>query len=230
MTGQNNGRQGSARRHVGPIGRKAIITLAALFVLQVVLASSPIPDWIMEWLSYGDVEPEHQPRYVVVLGHDIPSQAGLINAYYAAEVGQNHTGITYIIAMPTDDDPDDSGPGRIREELVLRGIPASDILLESRGLDTHQQAVFVREMLGDNELNQPLLVVTSPPHMRRAVLCFRKQGFTQVMSLAAKDTFSKVDLGRWVFLRYTFWCRLEWEPTIVRELTALAVYKVRGWI
>ena len=144
MTGQNNGRQGSARRHVGPIGRKAIITLAALFVLQVVLASSPIPDWIMEWLSYGDVEPEHQPRYVVVLGHDIPSQAGLINAYYAAEVGQNHTGITYIIAMPTDDDPDDSGPGRIREELVLRGIPASDILLESRGLDTHQQAVFVR--------------------------------------------------------------------------------------
>jgi uncharacterized SAM-binding protein YcdF (DUF218 family) len=151
-------------------------------------------------------------------------------AYYAAEVGQNHTGITYIIAMPTDDDPDYSGPGRIRKELVLRGIPASDILFESRGLDTHQQTVFVREMLGNNELDQPLLVVTSPPHVRRAVLCFRKKGFTQVMGLAAKDTLCEVDLGGWVFLRYTLWCRLEWEPTIVRELTALALYKLRGWI
>jgi uncharacterized SAM-binding protein YcdF (DUF218 family) len=230
MREHNNSRQGLARRVIGHRGRIAVITLAALFFLQVVVASSPIPDWIMEWLSYSDMEPEHQPRYVVVLGHDIPSQAGLINVYYAAEVGQNHTGITYIIAMPTDDDPDISAPGRIREELVLRGIPASDILFESRGLDTHQQAVFVGKMLGDNELNQPLIVVTSSPHMRRAVLCFRKQGFTHVTGLVAKDAFCEVDLGRWIFLRYTFWCRLEWEPTIVRELIALAVYRLRGWI
>ena len=230
MRGQYKGRQSSARTVVGHIRRKTVIALAALFVLQVVVASSPIPDWIMEWLSYSGMEPEHQPRYVVILGHDIPSQAGLINVYYAAEVGQNHTGITYIIAMPTDDDPDDSSPGRIREELVLRGIPASDILFESRGRDTHEQAVLVREMLGKDELNQPLMVVTSPPHMRRAVLCFRKQGFSQVMGLAAKDTFCEVDFGRWVFLRYVLWCRLEREPTIVRELIALAVYKLRGWI
>ena len=230
MREQESSKQGSAQRIMGRIGRKAVIALAALSVLQVVIASSPIPDRIMEWLSYSDIEPEYQPRYIVILGHDIPSQAGLISVYYAAEVSQNHGGITYIIAMPTDDNPDDSGPGRIREELVLRGIPSSNVLFESRGLDTHQQAVFVREMLGDSELDQPLLVVTSPPHMRRAVLCFRKQGFTQVMGLPAKDTFSDVDLGRWVFLRYTLWCRLEWEPTIVRELTALTLYKLKGWI
>jgi uncharacterized SAM-binding protein YcdF (DUF218 family) len=230
MRRQNIGRQGSARGIVGRIGRKAVIILAAVFVLQVVAASSPIPDWIMEWLSHDGMKLEHQPRFVVVLGHDIPSQTGLISAYYAAEVGHNQAGITYIVGMPTDDDPDSSAPGRIRAELVLRGIPASDILFESRGRDTHQQALFIRKMLGDNELDQPLIVVTSPPHVRRAVLCFRKQGFSQVMGLAAKDALCEVDLGRWVFLRYTLWCRLEWEPTIVRELIALAMYRLRGWI
>ena len=184
----------------------------------------------MEWLSCSVTEAEHDPRYVVVLGHDIPSQAGLICAYYAAESGRDRPGITYVIAMPTDDNPDSSSPGRIRDELVLRGIPRSSILFESAGLDTHQQAVFVRKMLADDALTQPLLLVTSPSHMRRALLCFRKQGFTRLMPLPTHDISSQVDLGPWVFFRYTFWARLEWQATIARELTALVVYKLRGWI
>ena len=113
MRRQNIGRQGSERGIVSRIGRKAFIILAAVLVLQVVVASSPIPDWMMEWLSHDGVELGQQPMFVVVLGHDIPSQTGLISAYYAAEVGQDHSGITYIVGMPTDDNPDSSAPGRI---------------------------------------------------------------------------------------------------------------------
>ena len=230
MTEQDNTRLCSALRIIRFLGRVSVVTLAVLFVLQVVIASSPIPEWLMEWLSVSDDEAEHNPRYVVVLGHDIPSQAGLICAYYAAQSGRDRGGITYIIAMPTDDDPDKSSPGRIRDELVLRGIPRSDILFESTGLDTHQQAVFVRKMLADDALAQPLLLVTSPSHMRRALLCFRKQGFTHMTPLPAYDITSQIDLGPWIFFRYTFWARLEWQARIARELTALVVYKLRGWI
>ena len=229
-TKQDDTRVRSARRIIRRLGRMAVIASAALFALQMVVASCRIPEWFMEWLSCSGMEAEHEPRHVVVLGHDIPSQAGLICAYYAAESGRGRTGITYIIAMPTNDDPDDSSPGRIRDELVLRGIPRSDILFETKGLDTHHQAVGVRETIGDDALTQPLLLVTSPSHMRRALLCFRKQGFTRMTCLPAYDSSSQIDLGPWVFFRYTFWARLEWQATIGRELTALVVYKLRGWI
>jgi uncharacterized SAM-binding protein YcdF (DUF218 family) len=210
--------------------RVTVIAFAAMFVFQVLLASSPIPEKFVEWLSCDDMEIEKAPRYVVVLAHDIPTEAGLMCAYYAGLFSQDYTGITYVIAMPTDEDPESSSPGRIRDELVLRGAPASDIRFESKGLNTYQQAYFVREMLGEEGLDQPIAVVTSPTHCRRAVLCFRKLGFTDVVGRPAENMHTAVDLGPWVFFRYTFWSRLEWQATIARELTAMALYKLRGWI
>jgi uncharacterized SAM-binding protein YcdF (DUF218 family) len=184
----------------------------------------------MEWLSCKDIKPAEQPRYVVLMGGSIPSQAGLIRAYYAGEFGRGRRGITYIISMPANEDPRESGPDRVRHELVLRGIPASEILFESRASDTYEEAVFIRHMLGDDALNEPLLIVTSPSHMRRTFLCFRKQDFKNVTCLPAEDTFYEVDIGGWGFFRYTFWYRLGSQAEIARELVAMAVYKLKGWI
>jgi hypothetical protein len=97
-------------------------------------------------------------------------------------------------------------------------------------LDTYQEAVSVREMLGNGALGEPLLIVTSPSHMRRAFLCFRKQGFQNVTCLPAESVFYEVDIGGWGFFRYTFWYRLGSQAQIARELVAMAVYKFRGWI
>ena len=231
MTNHDDTRQHSARRIIGRLGRVAVIALAALFVLQMVVALCGFPqEQLEEWLSYGGMEMEHQPRYVVVIGGAIPGEEGLMHTYYAAQFGRGHTGVTYVITMPVDDDLDNSSAGRLKDELVLRGIPDSDILFESRGLNTYQQAVFIAEMLGDNALGQPFLIVTSPLHARRAFLCFRKQGFTRTSVLQASGASSEVDLGRWTFLRYTFWYRLKYQAMIARELTALVVYKLRGWI
>ena len=184
----------------------------------------------MEWLSCNNIEPAEQPRYVVLLGGSIPSQAGLIRAYYAAEFGRSRTGITHIISMPANVDPTESGPDQVADELVLRGISSSDILFETKASNTYEEAVFIREMLGDDALAESLLIVTSPSHMRRSFLCFRKQGFRNLTCLPAEDSFYKVDIGGWGFFRYTFWHRLGSEPEIARELLALAVYKLRGWI
>lgn len=214
----------------GRFARAAVISLAGLFVFEVVVASTPIPERLIEWLSCSEMKPKGDVRYVVILGHDIPTQAGLICAYYAADFGRNRRGIKYVVAMPTDEDPDRSAPGRIRDELVLRGVPAADILYETEGLNTHQQIVFVHRLLGDKALAEPLLIVTAPAHTRRALFCFRKEGFTRSVGLAATDISAPVDLGRLVFFRYTLWARFEAEATIAREFSALLVYKLRGWI
>lgn len=212
------------------LGRVAVVILATFSLFQIGVALFPAPEWVMGWLSCKDIQPAKQPRYVVLLGGSIPSDSGLIRAFYAAEFGRNRTGMTHIISMPADEDPAKSGPGRVRDELVLRGVSPSDILFESKALDTYQEAVSVREMLGDEALAEPLLIVTSPSHMRRAFLCFRKQGFQNVTCLPAENVSYEVDIGAWGFFRYTFWYRLGSQAEIARELVAMAVYKFRGWI
>lgn len=230
MTQQDDGPSIPTRRLGRFLWRGAVVALAALFVVQIAIAACPLSEWAMDWLSCQDISPAEQPRYVILLGGSIPSRAGLIRAYYAAEFGRDRTGITHIISMPSSEDPSERGPDLVRDELVLRGIPASDILFENRAADTYEEAVFIRHMLGDDALSEPLLIVTSPSHMRRAFLCFRKQGFSHVTCLPAEDTFYDVDIGGWGFFRYTFWYRLGSQAEIARELLAMTVYRLRGWI
>jgi hypothetical protein len=91
------------------------------------------------------------------------------------------------------------------------------------------------------------LLVTSPEHMRRAVLVFRKVGFTRINALPAFENALEADLvfkddelggnklpipdiGGNISVRYQFWNHLKYEILIAREMTALSYYKLRGWI
>ena len=118
----------------------------------------------------------------------------------------------------------------MRDELVLRGIPVAAVRMEYHGLNTHQQAVNVQHMLGPEALNEPILVITSGYHMRRAILCFHKAGFTKVAGLLASDIEAEAAIGPWGWLRYGVWNHLEREVRILRELAALSAYKLENWI
>ena len=63
--------------------------------------------------------------------------------------------------------------GRILKSL---GVPEEKILLESKSLNTTQNAVYSAEIMREKNFHRPLLV-TSAFHMRRAVLNFERQGF-----------------------------------------------------
>jgi len=63
--------------------------------------------------------------------------------------------------------------GRILKSL---GVPEEKILLESKSLNTTQNAIFSAEIMREKKFRRPLLV-TSAFHMRRAVLNFERQGF-----------------------------------------------------
>lgn len=220
------------------IGRAIILTFAILFAIQLGTAVLGIPRWLTSWLYCADhaslniqaLYQNLQPHYVVLLGDRIPSGEGLMRAYYTGEFGRNRHGIEYIISMPASDSPEIRDPGRIRDELIRRGIDQSNIIFESRGRDTREQALRVRDLVVKNGLSSPILIVTSPTHARRALLCFKKVGFKQVSVMSAFDTGDAVDLGPSIFLRYTLWGTLSLQPELARELIAIAFYWLHGWV
>ncbi|MFH0953247.1 MAG: YdcF family protein [Verrucomicrobiota bacterium] len=214
-------------------GRAVVIVSAVAFILQVAVGLFGMPWRLVARLTGDDFKLEVEPRYVVVLGGGgIPSESGLIRTYYAAAIGTNLPGATFVVSLPSDGDPATNSVGRMRDELVLRGIPASAVRLEYRSFDTHEQAVSIARLLGSEALAEPVLIVTSPYHAKRALLCFRKAGFRRVACLAAVGIGPEADFGAGLQLnlRYAFWANLEAEVEFAREIVALAYYKLRGWI
>ena len=63
--------------------------------------------------------------------------------------------------------------------LVSLGVSPEDILVETKSINTTQNAIFSAEILREQGFNQPILV-TSAFHMKRSVLNFQKQGIEVV--------------------------------------------------
>lgn len=220
--------------------------LAALcFVLQVVVGVVGVPRALTRWLKCAEVPHEPDPAWIIVLGGSgIPSPPSLIRSYYGAQSARAHPEARCIVALPAAHDPLESSVGRMREELIIRGVSPDRILMEHVGQSTYEQAVNTAGMLDEEARREPVMLVTSPYHMRRAYLCFRKAGFERVGCLPAHSTGSDEDYRRaqdaWsgpptpgmmiANLRYGFWSNLTAEIWIVRELLGLGVYKLRGWI
>ena len=72
----------------------------------------------------------------------------------------------------------DSGAEAIIALRILQTleVPTEKILLETKSVNTTQNAIFSAEILREKNFHKPILV-TSAFHMRRAVLNFQQQGF-----------------------------------------------------
>ncbi|WP_348623157.1 YdcF family protein [Paenibacillus peoriae] len=66
-----------------------------------------------------------------------------------------------------------------QRQLLELGIPAKDILIENRSLNTQQNAVYTSQILGKHQLTRPVLV-TSAFHMPRAALEFQRAGMQAI--------------------------------------------------
>jgi uncharacterized SAM-binding protein YcdF (DUF218 family) len=206
--------------------RWTIRVFAALFLLQLALAVTGLPRGLTDWLNGQDSRPQQPPSTIVVLGGGgMPSDSTLIRLYYAAQLGQGLTGVTYIVALPAGNDAEHESVGRMRDELVLRGVPASAVRMETRGRNTHEQAVNVRAL----GVAEPVAVVSSGYHVRRAVLAFRAAGFGNVVGYNAGNVDPEGDLGWFTGLRYGVWGSWSRQAIVLRELIALAAYKLCGW-
>jgi len=214
---------GTTSRLIRFISRAAVVLLS----LQIILLISGPPRGVAAWLDRTDLKPFPHPRYVVVLGGGgIPSGSTLTRCYHAAQFGLGMTGTTFVVSLPTDSAPETSSVGRMRDELVMRGIPGAAILMEYRGLNSRQQAANIRKLLGDAATNETVLVVTSDLHMRRAILCFQKAGFNNVTGLVSYETSAEADSGPWTWFRYRVWSNGISSIRILRELIAVLVCNI----
>jgi uncharacterized SAM-binding protein YcdF (DUF218 family)/glycosyltransferase involved in cell wall biosynthesis len=110
----------------------------------------------------------------------------------------------------------------MRALAIDQGIPASHIVLEEHATNTYQNVTFVDDILKRHQW-QSILLVSSPYHMRRALLVWHKvaPGIRVIPTPPAQSQFYDHSLGG---------ASLEQVRGIVQEYVAIAAYWHRGWL
>jgi len=225
--------------------RKIFTVIGMFFSVCVLLALTEQPFWGYHWLGTSKSELKWKPGFIVLLGGGgMPSQSNLIRSWYTEKAAKSFPDARIIIAIPGEIIDSLSTPQLMKKELAIRGVNPAKIIFESEATNTRAQAVNCQRII---KMQTPILLVTSPEHMRRAVLCFQKAGFEKVNALPAFENDLEADLtfkddelggnktlvpdvGKNINMRYQLWNHLKYEILIARELVALAYYKLRGWI
>ena len=110
---------------------------------------------------------------------------------------------------------------QMRALAVQQGVPPEAIVLEPRATDTHQNVAFTDEILRARRWSSVLLV-SSPYHMRRALLAWHK---------AAPDVrVTPTPPLKSQFYDHTHGATLEQVRAIFHEYMAIVGYWTRGWI
>jgi uncharacterized SAM-binding protein YcdF (DUF218 family) len=239
------------------------ISVGTLALIMIILAFTSAPFWT--WYGMGTKRAGiNRPPDIIVLmgGGGMPSGSGLMRTWYTAKVANWFTRAKVIIALPGDTADSLSSIIQMKNELVLRGVAPERILFEDSGTNTRAQAINVWKRVKSYEsgvkscelsvkssiVNSQLsiLIVTSPEHLYRAVLAFRKAGFLKVDGLPAFEqaiesdiTFNArklggrkliPDIGDNITVRYQFWTQMNYEFLVIREWLALSYYWLSGWI
>lgn len=225
--------------------RNLLVLIGIFFSTCVLLAMTEQPFWAYHWLGTSKSELKWKPETIVLLGGGgMPSQSNLMRSWYTDKAAKSFPDATIIIAMPGEISDSLSTPQLMKQELVTRGINGDRIRFEAKATNTRAQALNCMEHI---KVQTPILLVSSPEHMRRAVLSFKNVGFEKVNALpafenAAEADFSFTDdelggntilvpdVGKSMNMRYQLWNHLKYEILIGREFVAMSYYKLRGWI
>ena len=157
--------------------RYLFYTFAFFCLFLFVFSFTTGPFWIYHWLGTGNSEYNFEPDYVVVLGGDgMPSESGLMRTYYAAKLANYYPGIEMIICLPGDTTDTNSSICQMKNEIAERGIDPFRIHLLADATNTRSQALdLIKEYPYLKDHN--IVLITSPEHMYRALMTFRKSRF-----------------------------------------------------
>ena len=109
----------------------------------------------------------------------------------------------------------------MRALAMTLGVPSDAILLETHGVNTYDDVRRVNEMLEQRGWKR-ILLVSSPYHMRRALLVWRNQApdVRVVPTPVPQSQFYAHDRG----------ASLDQIEGLAQEYLALAAYWWRGWL
>lgn len=112
--------------------------------------------------------------------------------------------------------------------LIIAGVPSADIVLEQKSRNTHENAIYSKQLLRQRFNTDRCVLVTSAWHMRRAEACFKKEGLIVAPFptgfLGERRSWSP---GNYLFpsekaLNDAFW--------IFREVVGYVVYMAVGYV
>jgi uncharacterized SAM-binding protein YcdF (DUF218 family) len=109
----------------------------------------------------------------------------------------------------------------MRAMAIDQGVPDSAIMLEQRATNTLQNVTFVDDILRDRHWSR-ILLVSSPYHMRRAVMVWKKQAPDVEVVPTPVEHSQFYDHGRGA--------NLEQVRGIIQEYLAILGYWRRGWL
>jgi uncharacterized SAM-binding protein YcdF (DUF218 family) len=231
-------------RYFIKIVKGTLLFLGAVFLLMIVLSFTSVPFWAINHLATANSAIGGKPDYIVVMGAGaMPGAGGLMRCHYAAQAAVVWPEAKILITMPAAPGAFlGSDPYKMYEEIARFGIAGNRFVFETRGTDTHSQACAIHEIL-NAKTHKNLLIVSSPAHIYRSILSFEKCGFAHVDGLPAfqaslandlllteKETKEGAPLARSISLRYDVWNYFKLQVDFMREVLALAYYKVKGYI
>ncbi|MBR4367383.1 MAG: YdcF family protein [Bacteroidaceae bacterium] len=106
----------------------------------------------------------------------------------------------------------------MRKYVVRLGVKDEDLIIEPKANNTHENATFTIDLLGDSIRQQRPLVITSAIHMRRSLLAFNQAGL-EVDTYATDIDAPFLANGGYKFL----------QPGVIGRWTAL-IHEVAGYI
>ncbi|MCF8360426.1 MAG: YdcF family protein [Prolixibacteraceae bacterium] len=224
-----------------------LVSAGILMIIFLVLAFTSAPFWMRYNLGKSKAwVPDSTQTLLLMGGGGYPSESILMRLHYTVKLAKEFPGSSVVIAIPGDTLNSSSTTCKVKQALIERGVDSVNIILEPVGLNTRHQALMAWDLYRQGKFEQPLVLITSPEHLYRAVLTFRKAGFDDVTGQPASEAMLEtdlrfddnllggntgvVDVGGSVPLRYRFWNYLEYEVIVAREYLAIAYYKLKGWI
>jgi uncharacterized SAM-binding protein YcdF (DUF218 family) len=219
-----------------------------LFLIVLLLSFTSLPYWGYYWLGTSQSKIYGKPAYIILLGGGgMPSESSLMRTYYVHRAALESPESKIVVSIPGDPADSLSTARMVAAELILKGISPERILYEQTATNTRSEAIQLQNFNQEKLTEKAILLVTSPEHMRRSVLVFKKAGFSKVSALPTFENAIESnlffdddklggnqvlvpDIGNHTSVRYQFWNHLKYEILIAREIAALGYYKLRGWI
>ncbi len=208
-----------------------------------------VATWLTQSLEWQNLPPANLPNAdaIVVLGGATRSQIAPRPWVDMMEAGDrilhgarlyNEGKAPWLILSGGRIEWKDSGASEssdMAEIAVEMGVAPNAILQDPESFNTYQNAINVKQLLEQRNLNQ-ILLVTSASHMPRSLAIFEKQG---IAAIAAPTDFL-VSEQSYRELTSSFEGRilgilpsaenLAQTTRMLKEYLGLAIYRLRGWL
>ena len=195
-----------------------MLSVFGFIVLYFALVPEPLTSWV-NFLAVDWDQPDGDT--LIVLGGDVTGDGTLGMSSYLRSVGAAQawqSGHFRKIVICGGNSSGQRISPAMKDFLIYKGVPASDIVTEDDSRSTRDNALNALRLIGSP--TGRIVLMTSDYHMFRSLACFRRVGLNVVprpVLDAAKQNHSRLAL---------------WQVCIVviRESVKISYYKINGWI